>query len=261
MAVARGAELASVYVPLCAPGWARRRGAPALPLKPSYDPAVPFHGAAVLAAAIDTALLPTRVTGAHARGRRAAPRHSLPAGRWAQSHVPIHYTVSSPRAVPFPLPPPACARPPAAAAASGAVLGGVDLRSLAELLRPAGASGLAAAALALPCPALPGHDERQMQEAADERSRRAGPSAGPGPGDSQGGSAAGRGPQRSAEAPTAGRGPGLVASLVSLTPGLACPATATRAESYCLRGVPCGRGAHTCRAAAARVCARGGPQA
>ncbi|PNH08711.1 Protein misato 1 [Tetrabaena socialis] len=57
MAVARMSELASLYVPLAAP--ADRRALPYL----SYSPGLPFHSSAILAAAIDTALLPTRLTG------------------------------------------------------------------------------------------------------------------------------------------------------------------------------------------------------
>ncbi|KAG2493068.1 hypothetical protein HYH03_008731 [Edaphochlamys debaryana] len=57
LAAVRLCELASLLVPLAAP-------APACLPALAYDPAAPFHSAALLAAAVDTALLPTRSTAA-----------------------------------------------------------------------------------------------------------------------------------------------------------------------------------------------------
>ncbi|GLC43413.1 hypothetical protein PLESTB_001554800 [Pleodorina starrii] len=57
LALTRVAELASLYVPLAAPP-----ASSALPYL-SYDAALPFHSSAILACAVDTALLPTRLTG------------------------------------------------------------------------------------------------------------------------------------------------------------------------------------------------------
>lgn len=65
LATARMAELASLYVPLAAPA------DPATLPYLSYNPAVPYHTSAILATAIDTALLPVRLTG------RSTARSSL----------------------------------------------------------------------------------------------------------------------------------------------------------------------------------------
>ncbi|KAG2448450.1 hypothetical protein HYH02_006342 [Chlamydomonas schloesseri] len=58
LALCRMSELASLYIPLAAPAVQ----AP-LPYLTSYNPLLPFHSSAVLAAAVDSAMLPTRLTG------------------------------------------------------------------------------------------------------------------------------------------------------------------------------------------------------
>ncbi|GFR39723.1 hypothetical protein Agub_g204, partial [Astrephomene gubernaculifera] len=57
LALTRMTELVSLYVPLAVP--ADRTALPYL----SYNPWLPFHSSAILASAIDTALLPTRLAG------------------------------------------------------------------------------------------------------------------------------------------------------------------------------------------------------
>ncbi|KAG2424530.1 hypothetical protein HXX76_014411 [Chlamydomonas incerta] len=60
LALCRMSELASLYVPLAAPAV---QLSSALPYLSSYNPALPFHSSAVLAAAVDSVMLPTRLTG------------------------------------------------------------------------------------------------------------------------------------------------------------------------------------------------------
>ncbi|GIM06508.1 hypothetical protein Vretimale_10810 [Volvox reticuliferus] len=58
LALTRAAELAALYVPLSAP--ATSASLPYL----SYNATLPYHSSAILACGVDTALLPTRLTGA-----------------------------------------------------------------------------------------------------------------------------------------------------------------------------------------------------